>query len=633
VPIPATRTDLNAVAASNYPAGNENPIQGDDHLRVHAAFIRQNYDDILLRTVAADLADTANAAKGSALVKSNPTLNYAVQTIGAQFIDDGVNLLWFVTTDAERNAIKAGTSTTDHTALMTAALAVSSDIVLPVGRMNFGDVVISKRGTRIRGKGKRSAWVHTGSGIAIDFQDTSAGPVFPSARNAYVQDGDYYLGDLSLYVSGTTGLDLGKYRSTGTVIERVYMMPFTYYNSLTSSTYAAGKVAISCNNVVWTGASESTYGIKIRDCTISGFEDVCYLNEVVNFWQISGFYCIDNLRHINLASAPGVQPGVTGIRVHDCYFESGVAAARGVVFGSGGGNFITITDSAFEFTNVAATQYVYDFSAGGVWADINARDNKYLLQGDGGAVNSKRIIGTAPLSFIESGRSYNSAALGTLPMTWAPGTLPATPWQYPANMRFGGYQQGVGYVRLGRNDTDGADSLLSQDGSGNLGFSAYNDVLLQTGGTTPVTRWTILNGGTLQPFVDNSYAFGQASKRCSVVYSATAAINTSDENSKEQIEDIPVEWLGAWADVKWQRFKFRDAVSVKADGARWHIGLIAQKVHGVFKAHGIDALKIGLLCFDEWIDESGVKQSRYGIRYEEALALESAYIRHIIGNR
>ena len=101
-------------------------------------------------------------------------------------------------------------------------------------------------------------------------------------------------------------------------------------------------------------------------------------------------------------------------------------------------------------------------------------------------------------------------------------------------------------------------------------------------------------------FTDNSVSLGFFDRRWTTVYSVTGAINTSDRDTKQQIGAIPDEWLDAWGELNWQRFKFNDAVEEKGDGARWHIGLIAQEVRDVFAARDLDAMEIGLLCFDEW---------------------------------
>lgn len=139
---------------------------------------------------------------------------------------------------------------------------------------------------------------------------------------------------------------------------------------------------------------------------------------------------------------------------------------------------------------------------------------------------------------------------------------------------------------------------------------------------------------------DNLQTCGTAALRWSVVYAGTGAINTSDERSKTDIQDIDVAVLRAWAKVKFQQFKMADAVLVKGDRARWHFGVIAQRVKDAFESEGLDAFAYGLLCYDKWdaqeeiISENGdVMQhareagDRYGVRYEEALALECAYLR------
>lgn len=163
--------------------------------------------------------------------------------------------------------------------------------------------------------------------------------------------------------------------------------------------------------------------------------------------------------------------------------------------------------------------------------------------------------------------------------------------------------------------------------------------------TAGAPRFVIDGGGILRPGADNTQSLGAGSFRWSVVYAATGSINTSDRDDKELIGGIPSEWLDAWADVEWSRFKFKD-------GARWHVGLVAQQVHEAFAAHEIDAFDIGLCCFDEWEaidaieevrDENGEivtpfhparpAGSRWGLRYDECFAIEAAYQRRIIADQ
>ncbi len=151
------------------------------------------------------------------------------------------------------------------------------------------------------------------------------------------------------------------------------------------------------------------------------------------------------------------------------------------------------------------------------------------------------------------------------------------------------------------------------------------------------SRMVIDPTGTVRPGGDNSQSLGTASFRWSTIYAGTGSINTSDERAKDEIGDIPDAWLDAWGDVAWSRFKFKG-------GRRWHVGLIAQRVHAAFAAHGLDAFDIGLCCFDEWdaetrdiVDDDGAptgKQEdiapagdRWGLRYDECFAMEAAWVR------
>ena len=128
---------------------------------------------------------------------------------------------------------------------------------------------------------------------------------------------------------------------------------------------------------------------------------------------------------------------------------------------------------------------------------------------------------------------------------------------------------------------------------------------------------------------DNAYSCGTASRRWSVVYAASATILTSDERSKQQITSDLSPELKAWAKVEFCKYKLNDAVEKKGkDGARWHFGVIAQQVKKAFESEGLNPFAYGILCYDEW-DETEDEEAgeRYGIRYEEALILECAYLR------
>lgn len=111
-----------------------------------------------------------------------------------------------------------------------------------------------------------------------------------------------------------------------------------------------------------------------------------------------------------------------------------------------------------------------------------------------------------------------------------------------------------------------------------------------------LTTLNLDDAGNLLPGVDGTKSLGWPTARWGTVYAATGTINTSDERSKTPPEAVPDAWLDAWGDVEWSRFKF-------IDGTRWHVGLIAQKVHAAFKSHGLDAFEIGLCCYDRWDEQ------------------------------
>ena len=139
----------------------------------------------------------------------------------------------------------------------------------------------------------------------------------------------------------------------------------------------------------------------------------------------------------------------------------------------------------------------------------------------------------------------------------------------------------------------------------------------------------------------------------------SGSISDSDKNLKSNITDVDNNLLRAWGNIEIKLFRFNDAVEKKGEKARIHAGIIAQDVEKAFSSEGIDASRYGLFCYDSWDDvyedelivdkeesiddETGVTipakthiekrlvskgGSRYGIRYEEALVLECAYLRN-----
>lgn len=157
----------------------------------------------------------------------------------------------------------------------------------------------------------------------------------------------------------------------------------------------------------------------------------------------------------------------------------------------------------------------------------------------------------------------------------------------------------------------------------------------------------------LYPSAANTGLIGTVTKPFSGGFTQTAYTVTSDERYKTAPLAITDAMLDAAAEVDWVQYQYLDRVEAKgADGARWHFGAIAQRFVEAFARHGLDANDYGFLCFDKWDYQPEVWQTdtaeygedgalispertykvqdelnageRYGIRYEEAFALEAA---------
>jgi hypothetical protein len=157
---------------------------------------------------------------------------------------------------------------------------------------------------------------------------------------------------------------------------------------------------------------------------------------------------------------------------------------------------------------------------------------------------------------------------------------------------------------------------------------------------TDVARFD--TSGNFRPSADNAYSCGTGALRWSVIYSATALINTSDGTMKTVIGGIDEAEKRVAQNIKAgiKKFKFNDSIAEKGDAARIHWGVVAQDVKAAFEAEGLNAEQYAMFCADTWFEKDGqkvldkngeimtsgdapegaVKITRLGIRYEELLA-------------
>jgi hypothetical protein len=172
--------------------------------------------------------------------------------------------------------------------------------------------------------------------------------------------------------------------------------------------------------------------------------------------------------------------------------------------------------------------------------------------------------------------------------------------------------------------TDGAsasNAYLGED-SAYAVVGGANGVVLASGASYPGTPRYVGDSVSFRPYADASYSLGTGPQRWTAVYAVNGTIQTSDGNEKQQIEELDAAELAVAKRIKGliRKFKFNDSVAEKGDGARIHVGVIAQDVHDAFVAEGLDPYKYGLFCSDTWNTLDGTSKTRLGVRYEELLA-------------
>jgi len=175
----------------------------------------------------------------------------------------------------------------------------------------------------------------------------------------------------------------------------------------------------------------------------------------------------------------------------------------------------------------------------------------------------------------------------------------------------------------------------------NIGVFASHDVI-NFNFPAGTSNGYVMDSGSFHanPATGNSITsrnLGTTNSRWQNIFAGTTTIGSSDRNLKTEISEIPDEWLDAWQEVDYVRYKFKDAVAQKgASEARWHVGHIAQDIYEKFQNHGLNALEIGMLCYDKWdesIDQNGniiPSGEIWSIRADECQFMEMALTRRSI---
>lgn len=272
---------------------------------------------------------------------------------------------------------------------------------------------------------------------------------------------------------------------------------------------------------------------------------------------------------------------------------------------------------------------------------MNSNDTKFAVFGDGtttigysNLTNNYTAPDTAKLAVNGVVHFKNNLYIGPDDLT--SGT---TNFAYIRGWRTG---TGTAYARIeaeNDGDTHTYNSKIEFFAGSGVGDTRIH--FTSVGGTNGDTTYEMLfdSNGKLRPNADNVSDLGDSSNRWKTVYAATGTINTSDAETKTDIVDISeTELLVAQKAKKLiKRYRFKDAVQERGDGARYHFGVIAQELAQAFEDHGLDPWAYGVMCKDVWWEayvegrreafhifeqapEDAVRIERLGVRYDELFA-------------
>ena len=108
-------------------------------------------------------------------------------------------------------------------------------------------------------------------------------------------------------------------------------------------------------------------------------------------------------------------------------------------------------------------------------------------------------------------------------------------------------------------------------------------------------------GGNIGFSATNTWDIGSAGNTVKNIYSQNAVTVVSDRDHKPVVEAIPDNILDIWGTIPAVRYKYDWAIAEKGeDGARWHVGYIAQDIVEAFAAAGEDATEWALVVHNEW---------------------------------
>lgn len=240
--------------------------------------------------------------------------------------------------------------------------------------------------------------------------------------------------------------------------------------------------------------------------------------------------------------------------------------------------------------------------------EIEGSDAGIDIIGTGGATSFVSIGDAGPTaggqmrSIGSGGVAITSRNAGTTFMNMTPtGVNLSVSTNMNAGARLTGAAFPAFFINATGNPVDARLCNFFLDTGGGLVLNVVNDANTISFGNLILQR-----NGDVTPGTDNNKNLGTASVRWREVFAGIGAINTSDEREKLPPLDLSPQELAAATELARCIcvYQWKDAVAAKGvDGARLHVGWIAQEVRDVMESHGLDGFRYGFLCYDEWPEQ------------------------------
>ena len=213
------------------------------------------------------------------------------------------------------------------------------------------------------------------------------------------------------------------------------------------------------------------------------------------------------------------------------------------------------------------------------------------LKAAGGNVfvqNGRLLVGTSDMTPSDNTGTDTGVAL----MNW--GSIEASRYDGPAG-------------HFNRTGSDGAIITLRKNGAGvgTIGTLSGNLFIGSTNGSDAYLGFSntfVMPVTSTGANRDNAISFGNAAARFDDIYATNGAIQTSDRNEKQDIEELSEAEQRVAVACKGLLRKFRWKSSVEENGeeARIHFGIIAQDLQAAFEAEGLDAGRYAMFINTSW---------------------------------